>query len=266
VIAQETIDSAKKWYQTGVARIRQSSFNQGLSYLDKAVAVFQEINDLRNLTHALHYKLLAYKLDERYEEIEGQFPDVMDGYTMLDDSYGQSLLLCHFAESLAKQSRHGRALGYYNLSAALAEKVMNLPLWCYVLENHGMLYQERRNQIQALRLFELGEELAEEAGLTLQFNRCRMARSQTLLDLGEQGEALAMLEDVQVRLMHAEQYREAVDVLSALRKLYSSTDMDDDRNRVTRLLHLCGQHILRTDSERVGPVYQGPVIGGEDPA
>lgn len=260
MITQETIKSATHWYDSGVRRIRSGSYNQGQTYLDKAIAVFQEIKDIRRLTYALHFKLLAYKLDSRFEEIESQFPDVMDGYTLLEDTYGKSLLFCHLAESLEKQDRHARAIGYYNLAAALAEREKMVSLWCYILENHGGLYKTRRNQIQALHLFELAEDLADDADLPLQFTRCRMARALTLMDLGEQGEAQAMLEDVQVRMIHNKQFREAVEVLSVLRRLYEYGHMDEDRNRVVRLMHVCGQQIVQTDSERRGAEFQGPPI------
>lgn len=260
MITQETLASAQGWYETGVRRIENETYNLGISYLDKAIAVFAEVGDTRRLTHARHHKLLAYKLDGRNEEVESQYPAVMDGYVRLEDTYGQTLLLVHLAESLAHQDRLQRALAWFNLAALLAENDDRPGLLAYVLECQGRLYRHRENQVQAVRLFRRAEAVAEEHGFTYEAIRYRQQRAETLVELGELAEAYGLLEEVQSRLIHEERYREAVEPLSVLRRLYGNAGMEDDRDRVTRLMHALGQEMLRTDERRKPSVYEGPSI------
>ncbi len=188
------------------------------------------------------------------------FPEVMEGYTHLEDPYGKALAFSHLAESLAHRERTAPALGYFNLASVLAENHDLRLLLAYVLEQQGRLYKERENQVQALRLFQQAEDIAAEEGRPELFIRYRFVKAETLVELGELAEAYVLLEDVQSRLIRTGRAREAIEPLSLLRRLYDDIGMDDDKNRVVRLLHECGQHMLRTDSERKPSAYDGPPI------
>lgn len=260
MINQETVNAAHEWYRTGVRRIGNDTISLGLTYLDKAIAVFAEAGDLRMLTYTRHHRLLGFKLDERDEEVASQYPEVMSGYTALDDSYGKALVLTHLAESLAHQGRWARALSHFNLAGVLAENDGHAPLHAYILERAGCLHRDRENQVQAVRLFAQAEELASEHDLPVAFSRYRTLRAQALAALGETGEAVALLEDVQSRLIGQRRFRDSLEPLTLLRRLYEASDMEEDKNRVVRLMHLSGQELLKTDSERKPSIYSGPPI------
>ena len=102
MIPTQAVQNAQSWYEEGVQRIESGSISLGITYLEKAIALFAEEDSPRVLTYARHHKLLGLKLDRRYEEAESQFADVMQGYTQLEDSYGKGLLLAHLAECLAR--------------------------------------------------------------------------------------------------------------------------------------------------------------------
>ncbi|NIP71531.1 MAG: hypothetical protein GWO16_00150, partial [Gammaproteobacteria bacterium] len=80
MLSPETFENALASYETGVQRIEQDSLSMGVTYLDRSIPVFQEHGDLRRLTHARHYKLFAYLRDERYEEVESLYAQVLQGY------------------------------------------------------------------------------------------------------------------------------------------------------------------------------------------
>ena len=97
MIGEETVDAAKKWCEVGANWINNGAAKLGLNYLDRAIAVFSENDELNWLTFAQHSRLDGLKRTGWEEEAEAMFDQVMRGYLRLRDSYGQALLLAHLA-------------------------------------------------------------------------------------------------------------------------------------------------------------------------
>lgn len=258
MLSAETLESARSWYETGVQRIESESMSVGLSYLERAIPVFAEAGDTLRLTRARHYRLLGLKLEERFDEVESGFADVMEGYTTLDDTYGQALLLAHLAEAQAAQGRWERAFSLYNLAGVVAENDGHRAVVLHVLQRQGQLAGERDNLTHAIRLFQRAENsLAKEGSADAQV-RFRFLRAQALSRLGETAEAIALLEDVQTHLVRGGESQAAMEPLSLLRQLYEDEGLSEERARVTQLLHLSGQRMIQTDLlprpvEHLGP-------------
>lgn len=266
MISNDTYETALNWYETGVHRIQSHSVNLGITYLDRAIAVFVEMDDLRMSTYARHNKLLGLRLSSRFEEVENMFSTVMLGYTRLDDSHGQALLLTHLAESLADQNRWENASGFYHLASVVAENDRHSDVLTYIYLKQALMARERDNLSEATRLFLKAERLAEGVGDTFDLARYRYMRGDTLARLGETSEAVALLEDAQARFTRGGDHQEALKPLTLLRKIYDDSQMSEDFNRVVQLLHLNGQQMIRQESiprvkEDIGPPI-GQVLAG----
>ncbi|MDH5752538.1 MAG: hypothetical protein OEZ59_08990 [Deltaproteobacteria bacterium] len=261
-ISKETVHSAQHWFDQGIERISGGRFNLGLGLLDRAIAVFSETNDVKRLTLARHHKMYAYLLDKRPEEAESLFVEVMDGYSFMDDSYGQALSLTHLGECQAVQDHLAGAVRHLNLARIIAETHSLFPVLTYVFQRLGLLFKDRDNHVQALRMFELAEMLSGTQGRQNLFCRYRHQRAEILVELGESGRAFALLEDVQTRLINSKSYQEAINPLSLLRAIYEEMGMQEDLERIMTLMHLCGQHILQEEGGRNLQFSDSPPIGG----
>ena len=261
MISNDTYETALNWYETGMHRIHSHSINLGITYLDRAIAVFVEMDDLRMYTHARHYKLLGLRISGRFEEVESMFSVVMLGYTRLDDSYGQALLLAHLAESLVEQNRWENASGFYHLASVVAENDRHNDVLAHIHLKQALMARGRDNLTDANRLFLKAEKLAESVGDTFELSRYRYMRGDTLARLGETSEAVALLEDAQARFTRGGDHQEALKPLSLLRKIYDDSQMSDDHDRVVQLLHLNGQQMIRQESIPREKEDLGPPIG-----
>lgn len=245
MIDEKTIESAKRWCRTGVQWVEKNAVNSGLGYLDQAIAAFEEAGDLSWLTYARHQRLQALKLRSSSDDLEVLGEDVLRGYAKLDDSYGKALTLSHLAESMAEQGRWENAMARLNLAAAAAESAGHEGLLAYILMQRGELHLEHRGDLQAVRLFRRAETVFQGQGLDDDAARSRLAAAEALVKLGERPEAIALLEDVQNHFFTRSQYREALGPLSLLVRLYDRAEMLEDKNRVSELVHYCGQYILQ---------------------
>lgn len=258
MLRAETLETARSWYETGVQRIESESVSTGLGYLDRAIPVFAEGGELALLTRARHYKLLGLKLEERFDEVEGLFADVMEGYAGQDDSYGQALLLAHLAEAQAAQGRWQRAFSLFNLACVVAENDGHRAVVLHVLQQQGELAGQRDNLTHAIQLFQRAENALAREGQTDAQVRFRFLRARALSRLGETAEAIALLEDVQTHLVRAGESQAAMEPLGLLRQLYEDEGQSEERARITQLLHLSGQRLIQTDLlprpvEHLGP-------------
>jgi tetratricopeptide (TPR) repeat protein len=266
MISADTLETARSWYETGVHRIRNESIGLGLNYLDKAIAVFLEAGELRLVTQARHHKVLGYLLEERHEEVETLFASILHGYTVLEDSYGKALLLAHLGESLAAHGSWERANSYYNLASVIAENEQFRDLTAHIHLRQGLLFEQRDNLIRAARSLQRAAGLLDPETQLLRYAHCRFLRSRVLSRLGEAGEATAILEDAQSRLIRAHEFHAALEPLSLLRGLYEDSGMADDRNRIGELMHLCGQQMIKTDVMKKPKLNLGPPIVREEAA
>jgi tetratricopeptide (TPR) repeat protein len=258
MLSTQTLESARTWYETGVQRIQSESVGVALAHLDRAIAVFAEAEQPERLTHARHYRLLGLKLEQRFEEVEGAFAEVMQGYTALGDTYGQALLLCHLAEAQGAQGRWERAHSLFNLASLVAENDAHREVVTHVLRQQGQLCRARDNYTHALRLYQRAEKLVEKDDPPDELARFRFLRAQALATLGETAEAIALLEDVQAHHVRLHQSQTAMEPLSLLRQLYEDEGLPEERSRVTQLMHLSGQRMIQTDLlprpvEHLGP-------------
>lgn len=260
MIPTEAVQNAQFWYEEGVKRIESGSISLGITSLEKAIALFAEEDNPRVLTYARHHKLLGLKLDRRYEEAESQFADVMQGYTQLEDSYGKGLLLAHLAECLAAQGRWERAEAVFHLASVVAENDQHKQLLAYIRLQQGQLCRQRDDLARAERMFQAAERLCNAEQTLLTYAQCRWLRAEALSRLGETTQAVALLEDVHTQLIRAKQFRDALEPLTLLKQLHEDMGMEEDKHRIARLIHLCGQQILRTDDVRREKAYLGPSI------
>ena len=250
MIGRETVQAAKKWCEVGARWIENGAVRLGLNYIDRAISVFAENGEPGWLTYARHQKLDGLKQTGRDEDAEAIFSDVMKGYTELHDPYGKALLLAHLAEVMARQGRTERALVTLNLAASIAEAEGMNHMLAYALAQQARILMERDNLILVIRLFRRAEELLEQEGFDLEAMKLRFSAAEAMVKLGERADAIAFLEDLQTRLMRHLHFREALEPLNLLGKLYEESDSWDEKNRVSQLVHYCGQNIVRGDGER----------------
>ena len=263
MLSSDTLQSAHSWYETGVRRVLGEQLGIGVNYLERAIPIFAEAGELRALTRARHYKLLALLLDERYDEAEALFADIQQGYTELGESYGQALLLCHFAQAQAAQGRWQRAHSLFNLAAVVAENDQHGAVLTYVLWQQGQLCRSRDDLVRAVAVFQRAEKLVEHEHPPERLAQFRFQRAQALSLLGETAEAIALLEDVQAHYLRHQQNQAAMEPLTLLRRLYEDQGLTDERNRVARLMHLGGQRMIQVDAIPKPKAHLGPPIDPE---
>ena len=260
MLSPETRESARTWYETGVRRVEAESVSIGLNYLDRAIAVFAEAEELPEATHARHYKLFGMKLDDRFDEVEGLFANVMQGYTELGDTYGQALLLAHLAETQAAQGRWERAYSLFNLASVVAENDAHRDVVTHVLWQQGQLCRQRDNLTQAIVLFQRAETLLAKEDPPDRLVQFRFLRAQALSQLGETAEAIALLEDVQTYLVRSERSQAAMEPLTLLRQLYEDEGMLEERARISKLMNFSGQRMIQQDMLPRPVAHLGPPI------
>lgn len=266
MIGQETIDSAIKWCEIGQRWIGNSAVRLGLEYLDRAIAVFNEGGEQGWLTYAQHRKMEGLRLAGREEDAIALFEVVMQGYERLGDAYGKALALTHLAEAYAGQNRGERALATLNLAISVAEEAGLNQILAYAYGVQGRLFLARENLLQGIRLLRKAEGITEAEGHEKEALALGFAASEALVRLGERADAMALLEDQQTRLMRGLWFREALDALNLLGRLYEESGSWDEKNRVTQLGHLCGQKMMQKDGE-TRPVPRGvPQILHHQPA
>ncbi|MCZ6647091.1 MAG: hypothetical protein O7B79_12725, partial [SAR324 cluster bacterium] len=61
MIGEETVEAARKWCQVGANWIENGAVKLGLNYLDRAIAVFNQNDELAWQTYARHAKLDGLK-------------------------------------------------------------------------------------------------------------------------------------------------------------------------------------------------------------
>ncbi|MEE8396601.1 MAG: hypothetical protein V3S29_11140 [bacterium] len=249
MIGQETIDSAIKWCDIGQRWIENSAVKLGLEYLDRAISVFNEGGERAWLTYAQHRKMEGLRLARREEEAIALFEVVMAGYERMGDGYGKALLLAHLGESYASQGRAERALAALNLAASVAGAAGLEKVLAHILGLQGELYLQRENLLQAIRLFRKAEALTEQEGYDKPSLALRFRAAAAMVRLGERADATALLEDQQTRLVRGLFFREAMEPLTLLSRLYEESGAWDEKNRITQLIHLCGQKLTATDGE-----------------
>ena len=260
MIGDETVEAAKNWCEVGANWIKNGAVKLGLNYLDRAVSVFSENGELNWLTYARHSKLDGLKRTGWEEEAEAMFDQVMRGYLHLGDSYGQALLLSHLAECMASQGRRERALTQLNLASAIAESAGLNALQAHLLSVRAGILMDQENLIVALRLYRQAEELLEQDGREMEALHLRYSAAESLVKLGERADAAAFLEDLQTKLMRGRNFRDALEPLDLLSKLYEESGAWDDRDRIKQLLHLCGQSIVQEDSSAKARSYTPPIV------
>ena len=260
MISEQTISTARQWYDIGVAWLQKGATNLALSHLERAISVFEEIGDLPALTRARYDYLTGLQRLNRHEEVEARVEEVMQGYVELDDASGQARLLALLADSVARMGRLERARVHLNLAAAIAELRGEAGLLKGILEQQARLLLQREAVEPAVQLFKQAEAVAERESLEGEVARFRQERAQALLHLGERPEAIALLEDAQSRFLRKSMVREAIEPLQTLRELYERNGLTQDRSRIEALIHLCGQRLIR---EQPGPQPPGtPAPGG----
>jgi len=258
MIDAQTVKAAQEWCATGVSWIDKNAVNLGLGYLDKAIPVFQEAGDLRWSTYARHNRLEGLRRRGQHEQVEAQWDEVMHGYAQLGDTYGQALLLLHVADAIAALGRPERAAAYLNLAEEVARAGGHQDLLCHVVTRAAHLFEALGNAALAVRLFQQAEHEADRADEAVDIEGLRFGRALALIQLGENGEAQGLLEDVQARYRRQERYREAVAALDPLARIYEQEGLWDDRNRIKQLTQLCGQHIVHEQAHRLEDMRREP--------
>ncbi len=248
MISEQTVTSAREWYEIGVSWMEKGATNLALSHLERAISVFEEIEDLPALTRARHQYLTGLQRLKRDEEVEARCDELMHGYIELDDAGGQARLLALLAESVARMGRIERARVHLNRAAAIAELRGERGLLRTILEQQARLLLQRDLVAPAVERLRKAEAVAEQESLEGEVARFRQQRAQALLHLGERPEAIALLEDAQSRYLRKGMVREAVEPLQTLRELYERNGLSADRSRIEALIHVCGQRLIRENA------------------
>ena len=253
MIGQETLQSAIKWTEIGARWIENGAVRLGLNYLDRAISAFGENDELAWEVFAKHHKLAGLKVSGREDQAVAMFEEVMQGYTVMEDSYGKALLLAHLAECLSQQGRNERAMAHLNLAYSIAGSVTALPLQAHILVLQATLTAQRNNLLFAVKLFRKAEGLLEQAGEPYSALEVRFMATRELARLGERSDAIALLEDIQNKLLSERLYRKAVESLALLSRLYEEMEMWEEKNRVSQLVYLCGQSMTKDEDLRKDP-------------
>jgi tetratricopeptide (TPR) repeat protein len=161
---------------------------------------------------------------------------------------------------MTHQGRGERALTNLNLAISIAEADGLRALKAYLLSMRAKISMERDNLVVALRLFRQAEELLDQEGQVMEALSMRYSAAEALLRLGERADAAAFLEDLQTKLMRGRHFRNALDPLNLLGKIYEESGSWDERDRITELLHLCGQSIVQGDPSVAGHAYSEPEV------
>lgn len=261
--SQDTLDTAVSWYRTGVEKVDSNSFTIGLSYLDKAIPVFEGAGDKNMAAQARHYRLLALKMSERHEEVEREFPRIMEDYSELGNHYGKALLIVHLAESLGERGRWERANSYFNLAAVIAENFRFAELMVHIFLEQAKVFSKRDNHLHAIRCLKRAEHFSQGPEEKLALANLKHLRGGELSSMGEVSEAAAHLEEAQNLYLKAGRPREALKPLNLLKKIYGGGGMAGEQERVSALIHQCAQAMLKRDSfplerEGLGPPIEPP--------
>lgn len=256
----ETLDTAISWYRTGVDKVESNSFTIGMSYLDKAIPVFEEAGDSTLAGQARHYRLLAMKMSERHEEVEREFARIMEVYSETGNHYGKALLIVHLAESLGERGRWERANSYFNLAAVIAENFRFAELMVHIFQEQAKVFSKRDNHLHAIRCLKRAEHFCKDPGENLTLANLKHLRGGELSSMGESSEAAAYLEEAQSLYIRAGRPREALKPLNLLKKIYGGGGMAGEQERVSALIHQCAQIMLKRDSYPVERGGFGPPI------
>ena len=265
----DTLDTAVSWYRTGAEKIESHSFSIGLSYLDKAIPVFDEAGDRNLAAQARHYRLLALKLSQRHEEVEREFARIMEGYSEVGNHYGKALLIVHLAESLGERGRWERANSYFNLAAVIAENYRFAELMVHIFQEQARVSSKRDNHLHAIRCLKRAEHFSQGPQEKLALANLKQLRGEELSAMGEASAAAAHLEEAQSLYLKEGRPREALKPLNLLKKIYDSGGMATEKERVSARIHQCAQVMLKRDSypmERTGlgpPIDPPPNSAGE---
>ncbi len=259
MFSPHTVQTARDWYNRGVTWVYKQSTHSGITYLDKALAVFEENGDLRMSALTRHHKLFAFCLDQMPEEVENLFPQVMQEYVLLDEKYGQALLLCHLADSLRNEFQWPRAIGHYHSAVDLATQNKFRMLQAYVTLRQASLFRERDNLSSAIDLLQQTRQLIIDNPHSAIYSNSLLMLAQCLIKLGESSEAVPLLEELQNSLSKQDRLQEALEPLGMLSRLYEQSSMQQDKLRVSEKLHLCGQRVLNTTQKHLADSL-GPFI------
>ena len=258
--SQDTLETAVSWYRTGVKKVESNSFTIGLSYLEKAIPVFEDAGDKHLAAQARHYRLLALKMSERHEEVEREFARIMEGYTELGNHYGKALLIVHLAESLGERGRWERSNSYFNLAAVIAENFRFAKLMVHIFQEQAKMSSKRDNHLHAIRCLEKAEHFSRGPQETLVLANLKHLRGGELSSMGEASEAAAHLEESQGLYLKEGRPREALKPLNLLKKIYGAGGMAGEQERVSALIHQCAQAMLKRDSFPMERAGLGPPI------
>ena len=109
--------------------------------------------------------------------------------------------------------------------------------------------------------------MLEREGLEMEALHLRYSAAEAMMRLGERADAVAFLEDLQIKLIRGHKFREALEPLNLLGQLYEESGSWDEKDRVTELVHLCGQSIVQeVDARREADLGQPTVRLVEPPA
>ncbi len=169
----------------------------------------------------------------------------------------------HLAESLAVRERWERAHSYYHLASVIAENFQYGGLLAYTLYKQAQLCAERDNHHHATGLLKRAERFVSEEGSALTLANIKCLRGEILHAMGEISEAAALLEEALQLYTEAEKHHEAMKPLNLLRNIYAQGRMSDEQERISRLMYIAGQKLLRQemrpmDHDDLGPPIEPP--------
>lgn len=256
-------EDPQQQYQNGIRTLERRLFSMANAILEQAAQNFPHTQEgYAMATRAQHYRLLCLHYEDRHEEVESLFPLVMAGYTREENTYGQSLLLCHLAVSISRMERWPQALGYLQLAAELAASWKHLH--AYILLQLAEHFDAREMFLESTqRLREAAELLADspyaEGPTHAQVLLCL---ANALYALGERQESIRILEAQQELLIHAQRFHEALSFSRLLADRYRGPQEEAKRIQALRKMHFCGMQFLRHPPPRgLIPIWAARIEG-----
>ncbi|MCL4541564.1 MAG: tetratricopeptide repeat protein [Chloroflexi bacterium] len=136
---------AKRLGQLGVLLLYAGKIEEGTSFLQRSVALSQEVDDAVGVAHAIAGLGLAACILEDWELAERHFRDARTRYRAVANRRGEGRTLCSLAQVALRRQQLTSASRLLLESLELAREINLRDLEAWALLNLGRLYRERHN-------------------------------------------------------------------------------------------------------------------------
>ncbi len=148
----------------GFSYIRISKHKVAQEYLEKALLLFQELNDLRGSSDVYEYFGIIERSFGKYENSLNSLFKSLELRKETQYEIGESLSLYHIGVTYKYLGDYEKSLDFFLKSLSVAEKVKDWVSKSYSLNNIGLIYFENDDYITALDYFNQSLLLRRKAG------------------------------------------------------------------------------------------------------